>query len=469
MRVEIASIVAAAVLVHATPLSGILEARQDENVPVEDVTVSAEQDLPNYEGWRDVACDAGSLGDVSNDPFNQWQDSKAVYAFMDFIDAWKAQEGDPNRLSLPNFLGNFFKAKPRLDCQHLETDNCNTFINCGQADAANAAVNSPAGYFLINSMIMAHNAMDLIVKGLRNGHGSIDGSAGDFATAFSPVKADIIKAAKNLVESKRILDGIQLGFAFVSSFAFNSWFKKVPAFRNNPNNLGTAKDDINALVAFGINYQKDGMSSGANSIISIDNQISTMFTNMTDTWITATSKMAEGIFTDWTKLYQLIVNGKCWAPDVGDSPLEVTGLVKKIIYSSVIPSLWTVGPDNHMPFIATSEGLSQDGTGCESWKPESGLSESLKTRVDVKKDAFDGARVCDGDEAFFMVAIGQSSDCPFGQTYPCTNHLPAVKRVQGADELMRGQYSLTYEEMVRKYVYAISTYWWIQKTNSSAL
>ncbi|KAJ3546585.1 hypothetical protein NM208_g1923 [Fusarium decemcellulare] len=380
MKAGLLSVVVAAALVRGTPLSDILGARQDEiapvDVPVEDITDSAQSgaDL-NYEVVRVIPCHLIYVAHL-NLSGEMWLETRERCQIPGRLTG-----RIPTASRSPTILEtSFFKAKPRLDCQQLETDNCN---------------------------------------------------------AFSPIKADIMRAAANLVETKRILDGIALGFAFVSAFLFNSWFKKVPAFRNNPNAMGTAKDDINALVAFGINYQKDGLSSGANSIISIDNQMSTLFTNVTDTWITATHKMAEGIFTDWPKLYQLIVNGKTWSPDVGNSPLEVTDVVKKVMYGAVIPNVWSTGPDSHMPFIATSEGLSQDGTSCESWNPESGLSESLKTHVSVDKDAFDGARICDGDDAYFMVAIGKSSDCPFGEAWPCTHNPPQSEASPGrrrADE-----------------------------------
>lgn len=50
------------------------------------------------------------------------------------------------------------------------------------------------------------------------------------------------------------------------------------------------------------------------------------------------------------------------------------------------------------PVILTSEGLPQDGTGCESWRPEDyPVDDDLIWRVLFHDDVASIGRVCDGD------------------------------------------------------------------------
>lgn len=92
--------------------------------------------------WRDITCDFGSLTSVSNDPVQQWIDSKAEDAMRECLDAFNANNMG---LTFSNFVFNFFNGRPGPSCGALENSNCDVSINCGQAGTPNAPVNSPAG------------------------------------------------------------------------------------------------------------------------------------------------------------------------------------------------------------------------------------------------------------------------------------------------------------------------------------
>lgn len=104
--------------------------------------------------WAEVKCDQGSLTSAYNDPYKQWTDAETLEAYCSCHDAYKANS---KGIKWANFISDFFHARPNLNCQDLDNDNCQVTINCAQGSSPNAPVNSTAGHLIINSMISMHN------------------------------------------------------------------------------------------------------------------------------------------------------------------------------------------------------------------------------------------------------------------------------------------------------------------------
>lgn len=132
----------------------------------------------------DVSCQAGSLASVVNDAASQWSDADARNAYHDM---WTAFEIDTKGLSLSNFIGDYFKARPSLACELLDHENCQNTINCGHGSSANAPVDSPAGYLIINSMVYLHNFHAAFYKGLQSALNPMQCDVGKFSGTVRPI------------------------------------------------------------------------------------------------------------------------------------------------------------------------------------------------------------------------------------------------------------------------------------------
>jgi hypothetical protein len=163
--------------------------------------------------WRDIPCDYGSLTDVTNDPMQQWIDAKASDAMGELFDAFNA---DSKGLAFPNFVADFFHARPGIDCGDIaDNANCQVTISCGSQSSGSGSVVAPAGYLVINSMVSLHVQYKNFYEGLLNALEFMMGEFGRLSEIFAP-QFDESK------EDKILLDFLNILFGVVSAGVFNS-------------------------------------------------------------------------------------------------------------------------------------------------------------------------------------------------------------------------------------------------------
>lgn len=106
----------------------------------------------------------------------------------------------------------------------LENSNCEVTVNCGQHDAPNAPVNSPAGYVLFNSMIGLHSVFEQAYASVNDALPNVLADVGNLVSSFSPIN-DEIKAQQQLKLTLDIIQGV-LTFTLVR-LTFSSLLKTI--------------------------------------------------------------------------------------------------------------------------------------------------------------------------------------------------------------------------------------------------
>lgn len=276
----------------------------------------------------EVKCDHELLTDAYRNPSMQWFVSRALTASYWARRDW---EDKGRTIKWPNHIANFFKIRPSLNCQDLENENCQVTINCGQGTDQNAPVDSPAGYIIGNSMISVHNFYESFYKGLKNALTFMTGDIGSFSQVFAP-QYDPMK------DDKIALDILNMFFTLISAPTFNSWIKRVPFFKQNPNLTGTIKDTTNGMTNQAITMTKDSMT--AINVIKTQNDISSYLTSIVKTAIDNVARLNEQTFLNPDIIYNLMESGKVFDMESTPSALDITKMVEKSLWATMIPYAW---------------------------------------------------------------------------------------------------------------------------------
>ncbi|KAF2116294.1 hypothetical protein BDV96DRAFT_573731 [Lophiotrema nucula] len=376
------------------------------------------RDDPSTQSWKDVKCDFGSLTDVSSDPAQQWNDSQAAAAYDEMAKSW-AKNG--TKLPLSNYIANFFHARPELNCQDLANPNCAVTVNCGQGDASNAPVNSPAGYVLINSMVSLHQHYEGMYEGMKNALNFMNGEIGTYTSNFA-TQLDQMK------QNKVAIDVTMMLYAVVSAGAFNSWLKNVPYFKNqNGNKLGALKDTTNGFVMQGINTIKDSMS--AVDDLKAQNTMSDFLSKTVQSWINSTAFATHQLFEDISVLGESIKNGQMLDPSANNNPMDLTELMQTALYGYITPMAWKLAVPEVGAFIATAEGINGKAGDCNSYDPK----DTFKRDYYLDGAALKATHFCDGNDAYWLVNLKRSSQKILGCTTTCVD--PEIHALPGVETL----------------------------------
>ncbi|KAK3700719.1 hypothetical protein LTR37_015801 [Vermiconidia calcicola] len=389
---------------------------------------------PNNDGWADVTCDYGSLTSASNDPVLQWNDSGSSGAYADGVASWEAQF---KPYEFDNFLADFFHARPSPNCHTLQNANCEVTINCGQGDTPNAAASSPAGYIIFNSMVALHSVFDNAYSAVLDAATPALALAGNFVSTFSPIEGDI-KEQQNL---KLALDAMMAGLYFGVAPGLHLGLTKLSAIQKNPNRFGTGVDILYGLMGSAFAAVKDAME--ALSPLPVQNNIAELLGNTTERWQTALQDMTTLVFTDPALLLSFIDDGHTFAASIDTTPIDAQVAVKKALLASVLPAAWSSGSDKLTPVILTDAGLTQEGTGCESWRLPDNDREADENAFSFSDEASTNGFICDGDHAYWLMGMRyKNSQClKKRQVLPSVQCFPALlefETLQGLTELDGG-------------------------------
>ncbi|RDW87891.1 hypothetical protein BP5796_03585 [Coleophoma crateriformis] len=313
-------------------------------------------------GWRSVTCDVGSLTSIFNPSDQQWADAQASVAWNDVLYEWDV---DNKNAEFSNFVSDFFHGRPYPNCTGLGQANCDVSTVCGQGSSANAAVDSPAGYVILNSFFVIHNQMDYFYQGLQNAESGIIGTIGTFTSTFSP-QFDESKAAKIAA------DMIGVVWAMSAAPLWNSWLRNVNWFKTNSNSLGTIKDTVNALVSNSVTLFKD--NTEATSILNTQNTLSDFISTAVGLWVQNIEDLNSAIFdgTNTTLISTLINDGLSLdgnSATSGASTASIQTTMERALYGYLLPEAWAASTDGDLAFIATTNGVPGDGSGCDGWEP----------------------------------------------------------------------------------------------------
>lgn len=139
-------------------------------------------------------------------------------------------------------------------------------------------------------------------------------------------------------DDKRALDIMNMFLSLLSAPTFNSWLKRVPAFKNNPNMAGTIKDTVNPLVNQGITYVKDSMV--AVNVLKVQNTIDSFLTEVVKGAIDALAEINRKNFETPRSLRYLIQDGTGWNPGESPNALDISDHVMRSLWAFMIPFAW---------------------------------------------------------------------------------------------------------------------------------
>ena len=203
-------------------------------------------------------------------------------------------------------MENYSHGAPAPSCGNID-DSCDITITCGRDGTA------PAGNIVMNSAFNLRRQYENFWNGSESAQGDITNQYKAFSDAFNPILSTV-------KEQKQALDAILLVIGVVSAGVFNSFLRKLPFFNANSNTLGIIKDTTNALITFSIAYNRDFISSDAQTVI--QNDVENYMVGIIKSMQTAIETAVENMFTppsDWTPLYDAISNGKFFS---GESAID---------------------------------------------------------------------------------------------------------------------------------------------------
>lgn len=135
-------------------------------------------------------------------------------AWNDAIYSWKNYHTDGQ--DFLTYIGDYFHAHPNLiTCSTVGQEGCSDSIVCGEGTSANAVVNSPAGYLILNGFIGIHTGWNSYYEALQIAQVIVLGKVGTFSSIFAPFydESEALKIA---------LDLFGFAFALTSSFVFTT-------------------------------------------------------------------------------------------------------------------------------------------------------------------------------------------------------------------------------------------------------
>lgn len=169
-------------------------------------------------------------------------------------------------------------------------------------------------------------------------------------------------------------------------------------------------------------------------------------------WGKAIQDAAKNILNDPDNAFAFIDQGKFFPGDTPADPVEAGEYVEKSMLAAALSAVWVTGdPSKHAPpVIVTSDGVPQDGSGCDSYKPEDWDEGDLTFEDDV----LDGARACVGDTAYWLMGArqgGNEGTCLVpGTSFPsqCPDKGILLEPLYNIDKL--GDFGLSLDEVVGK-------------------
>lgn len=131
-------------------------------------------------------------------------------------------------------------------------------------------------------------------------------------------------------------------------------------------------------------------------------------------WLTAVRDTARGVLNDPDNTFTFIDQGKFFPGDSPNDPVDAMAFMEKNFLAAALSAVWVTGdPNEHSPpVIVTSDGVPQDGTGCESWDPESFEYDGDGNAADLNfnDDVLSGALTCIGDTAYWLMGARIDKD-----------------------------------------------------------
>lgn len=186
----------------------------------------------------------------------------------------------------------------------------------------------------------------------------------------------------------------------------------------------------------------------------VQNQISQFIVETAKQWMQVVQDLNYGVLNNPYTAIEFIEDGKFFGDSEGDymdvngNPLNRSAAVEKMIFAAALSGIWETGlPGEHpAPVVILSDDVPQDGSGCESFKPQDAEVDcsSNACNVEERDDAFTSGFACDGDKALWLVGVEQAieSHCyepcissPTGCAVSCRPKGVTVKPLHGIEGL----------------------------------
>ena len=170
----------------------------------------------------------------------------------------------------------------------------------------------------------------------------------------------------------------------------------------------------------------------------------------------AVTDVNRGILNDPDNTFDFIDQGKFFPGEVPGDPVDATAAVAKALLASALSAVWLTGdPTKHSPpMILTSDGMPQDGTGCESYSPDvwSYAGKGGLSKTDFRDNVMDGALTCIDDKPYWLMGARidlEAEGCKLpitGLPAACVINTVRFDPLYNLDKI--GQFNLTKEEVV---------------------
>lgn len=110
-----------------------------------------------------------------------------------------------------------------------------------------------------------------------------------------------------------------------------------------PNFVGGTTDIVYGGIGTGMAFAKDAMASL--STLPIQNQYSSVVSETVNAWLKGWEQGTASLFNNPDALFSMIDNGALFGEPLKKNSTDMTAIVKKTLYASIISGVWTSGTD----------------------------------------------------------------------------------------------------------------------------
>ncbi|KAK4496425.1 hypothetical protein PRZ48_012405 [Zasmidium cellare] len=302
---------------------------------------------PRTGNWTNIQCTdpaVVNVGDIT--PAVRWGELDCPDAWSNIIATWNTV-WKPKGWTFSAAVANILHQREDVDCGLIgEESNCAPTVWCyTDVDVGACAYEIFNGFvFIIYTDYI--NALTTAAAT------TIDPSLQAFETTFAPVPPP-----KSDLWLQIIIAFATLGCSMVAAPFFNSIFKALPFFKDNPNTLGVLKDTTSALITFSSNIGKDVVtptSQGSWSITDQNNfnsylgQVMAGWGNISSTTLMNLFDGSPDSISTLTTLTQngQLIEGSTGVPDIpgtAQSPETASAMAASVataFWAFAIPAVW---------------------------------------------------------------------------------------------------------------------------------
>ncbi|KAI6754849.1 hypothetical protein HG530_012601 [Fusarium avenaceum] len=365
--------------------------------------------------WTDLDCTTPAIRDIKQYTApERWRMVGTNDAWRDLINIYKTLDQE-RKYPFSKSITLNLRIQTRENCREMMSSICDRGEGC--TTAMDSDLSGPAGMFIWNSLAKIHEMYRSYHDAVAHSAAIISFSLDDFGNKFAPIP--------DPVDDKWILvlvDLLTWGASSVAAPFFNSYLRKLPYFKGNPNTHDNAKDTAMTIIGQSTTLAKD-LVGGENDDLKWSVEKRDTFKSYMGQVLVGWQKLANasvdalfnGSDTSINSLWDMISDGKLIDAGIdgdgegvgeGDgegtdtSNFDINGHIEKSFYGYTIPAVWRIS--NAYAFVLDS------GYDCNKEDP---------VKDYVSKEAMDATSTCYDGRRYYLVypkedGIGEcQNDC----------------------------------------------------------